>query len=525
MMFVDKTTSSSVTIDENKKKTTLLKDNSWIKRADYEDEPVDDDPNFGKSLLHHSKTGQTVVSSSTDPDPVKSTKPESSSTSVHALSRRFGVPLDESKTSSSTKTSTSYTRRYTSGITDPPSMTTTTVTEDPKTSTKTTTVTKNGTTTETTIQNTKSSVITSPTKTETFSERVKSSSKGAQLPPYSPTKTTTTTKVTSTKEVVDKPLDSALQSSLKDEDLTNLDNIPSFTTTGTVMVKNSSDAIAEDNLYDTLIPSSIRDGDSNSSTVTTTRTVTVKSSPDSFVGDKLYDSLIPTSAKDDAMNSSTKMTSSQTVTVTSTAKEKTKTTTTTKTSFDSMDESYGSFLSKTITSDVSSPIRSQSPVLSTPTSTRSLSYSSYTDDIPSPRTGSYSDSYSKTYSYSRPDTSYEYTSITSPSLYSSSSYKSNRLSDDSLADPIYTKSSTKSVYQSERPLLEKDLCTSCRKPFTGDAKMILDDMKINCHATCFKCDVCNSSLSNMKAGDSMWIYKRTVHCENCFEATRDKWRR
>ncbi|XP_015821554.1 sciellin isoform X7 [Nothobranchius furzeri] len=489
MSYSYKTTSSSVTIDENKKKTTLLKDNSWIKRADYEDEPVDDDPNFGKSLLHHSKTGQTVVSSSTDPDPVKSTKPESSSTSVHALSRRFGVPLDESKTSSSTKTSTSYTRRYTSGITDPPSMTTTTVTEDPKTSTKTTTVTKNGTTTETTIQNTKSSVITSPTKTETFSERVKSSSKGAQLPPYSPTKTTTTTKVTSTKEVVDKPLDSALQSSLKDEDLTNLDNIPSFTTTGTVMVKNSSDAIAEDNLYDTLIPSSIRDGDSNSSTVTTTRTVTVKSSPDSFVGDKLYDSLIPTSAKDDAMNSSTKMTSSQTVTVTSTAKE------------------------------------SQSPVLSTPTSTRSLSYSSYTDDIPSPRTGSYSDSYSKTYSYSRPDTSYEYTSITSPSLYSSSSYKSNRLSDDSLADPIYTKSSTKSVYQSERPLLEKDLCTSCRKPFTGDAKMILDDMKINCHATCFKCDVCNSSLSNMKAGDSMWIYKRTVHCENCFEATRDKWRR
>lgn len=35
-------------------------------------------------------------------------------------------------------------------------------------------------------------------------------------------------------------------------------------------------------------------------------------------------------------------------------------------------------------------------------------------------------------------------------------------------------------------MLEKDLCTYCRKPFTGDAKMVLDDIKINCHASCFK---------------------------------------
>lgn len=37
-----------------------------------------------------------------------------------------------------------------------------------------------------------------------------------------------------------------------------------------------------------------------------------------------------------------------------------------------------------------------------------------------------------------------------------------------------------------RVVLEKDLCTHCRKPFNGEAKMILDDMNINCHATCFK---------------------------------------
>jgi len=100
--------------------------------------------------------------------------------------------------------------------------------------------------------------------------------------------------------------------------------------------------------------------------------------------------------------------------------------------------------------------------------------------------------------------------------------------------------------------------------------MILDDMKINCHASCFKvsgaglvrqkkeaprfiidenvpsllcicapvtghllsvsyqyacvcvwqCEVCSNTLGHMKAGDSMWIYKRMVHCENCFDVTR-----
>lgn len=40
---------------------------------------------------------------------------------------------------------------------------------------------------------------------------------------------------------------------------------------------------------------------------------------------------------------------------------------------------------------------------------------------------------------------------------------------------------------------------------------------------CFwQCEVCDGTLGHMKAGDSMWIYKRMVHCENCFEVTRGK---
>ncbi|XP_028446227.1 sciellin [Perca flavescens] len=176
----------------------------------------------------------------------------------------------------------------------------------------------------------------------------------------------------------------------------------------------------------------------------------------------------------------------------------------------------------------------ETPTLSSPSSkSKTTSYSSYTDDLPSTRTTSYtistkpSDDYSdrQSYSYSRPDSSYEYSSITSPTVYTSQSYRSNSRSDD-MVDSIYRESSMKSVYAApKRAVLEKDLCSYCRKPFSGDAKMVLDDMKINCHASCFKCEVCNSNLGNMKAGDSMWIYKRMVHCENCFEVTREKWRR
>lgn len=36
----------------------------------------------------------------------------------------------------------------------------------------------------------------------------------------------------------------------------------------------------------------------------------------------------------------------------------------------------------------------------------------------------------------------------------------------------------------------------------------------------WQCEVCNSTLGHMKAGDSLWIYKRMVHCENCFDVTR-----
>ncbi|XP_039861730.1 sciellin isoform X1 [Simochromis diagramma] len=499
-------------------KTSLLKDNSWIRKPDDEEEPVDQDPNFAKSVLGQYKSNETLAS--LEPEEETATKPSNTATSVQELSKRFGGKQNDLKTNTPSSTKTSYTKStYSSVKADSPTVTTTTkttVTEYPKTSTKTTTVTKDGSTTETTTtttQSVKSPVTKTPISSGTFSDRVRTSSKGQEYQPYSPTLTTpkvTETTVTLTKDTEDKVYDTHLPSSIQD-DLSPTESKTTISTTKTVTVKSSTDTNAKDQLYDTLIPGSVKADDSKS-IVSTTKTVTVKSSYDDDVfkaktptktsfkaEDQLYDTLLPTSIRSDSSSP-----------VSSSSVKKT----------------------ETVTVESSRGGESPSPVSTS--STRSLSsYSSYSSDIPSTRTTSYtittSDDYSSnrnTYTYSRPDSSYEYTSITSPSVYSSTSYRSRSRSDDILSEPTYSKSSVKSAYAApERTVLEKDLCTVCRKPFTGDAKMVLDDINMKCHASCFKCEVCNITLGNLKAGDSLWIYKRMVHCSNCFEVTKEKWRR
>ncbi|XP_029967679.1 sciellin isoform X2 [Salarias fasciatus] len=392
------------------KTSGLLKDNSWIKKQDDEDEDIDRDPNYGRSILR---------GTSDDSDDNEETISKSVSTSVEALQQRFGgSPTDLG----SSTTTTTYSRDGKSTMT-----------------------------TETTVTR---STVNKTSSTKTFTERVLSSSKGAQYSTYSPPKTTEVTKkaITSTSD-------------------------------------------AEDHLYDSLVPSATK---STYSPTDSKTTVTVKSSGDLEAEDNLYDRLIPQAIKDEAASGRTSSTS-ETVTVRSS-------------SIRDDDDLYNSLRTKS--SDFSSLNRGESPTVTSSTSIRS--YSSYTEDSPITSTTSYTIS-------TKPG--YDYSSTTSPTSYTSTTYRSSR-SDDSLSDPIYSKSSTRSVYSSsDRTLLEKDLCTTCRKPFTGDAKMVLEDINVNCHASCFKCDVCSSTLGHLKAGDSMWVYRGMVHCENCFEVTRAKWRR
>ncbi|XP_036152424.1 sciellin isoform X10 [Myotis myotis] len=76
---------------------------------------------------------------------------------------------------------------------------------------------------------------------------------------------------------------------------------------------------------------------------------------------------------------------------------------------------------------------------------------------------------------------------------------------------------------SDRSVIERDMCTYCRKPLGTKTKMILDELQICCHSTCFKCEICQRPLENLRAGDSIWIYQRTIHCEPCYSKVVAKW--
>ncbi|NXP44240.1 SCEL protein, partial [Heliornis fulica] len=116
-----------------------------------------------------------------------------------------------------------------------------------------------------------------------------------------------------------------------------------------------------------------------------------------------------------------------------------------------------------------------------------------------------------------------------PNNFSETNYSSN--SDRKTRKSLYgtyeeniTGNTIKTVYStSDRSIIGKDICTYCRKPLGIDAKMILDALQICCHSTCFKCEVCKRPLEDLKAGDSIWIYRKTVHCEPCYSKVKEKW--
>ncbi|KAM9192652.1 sciellin isoform 3-T3 [Dugong dugon] len=76
---------------------------------------------------------------------------------------------------------------------------------------------------------------------------------------------------------------------------------------------------------------------------------------------------------------------------------------------------------------------------------------------------------------------------------------------------------------SDKSVIARDMCTYCRKPLGIEAKMILEELQICCHSTCFKCEICKQPLEDLKAGDSIWIYRQTIHCEPCYSKVMAKW--
>ncbi|XP_069826764.1 sciellin isoform X1 [Dendropsophus ebraccatus] len=156
---------------------------------------------------------------------------------------------------------------------------------------------------------------------------------------------------------------------------------------------------------------------------------------------------------------------------------------------------------------------------STTTSTYKVAEDSY--DAPSRRSTT---SYKNTVDGPNSGSNVTVTEETSYSTLPGSSFGDVRNSSTNTYGQNIVSNSIKTVYStSDRSVMEKDMCTYCRKPLGIDAKMVLKDLNICCHATCFKCEACSGSLENLKAGDSMWIYKQTIHCEPCYFSAREKW--
>lgn len=100
MSFTGKSNSQSGTtsstgsinpVNESKKKTSLLKDNSWIKSNVNEDQKVEQETNFGKTVLSRYKSNESLTSpqDKTSKTETKTTTVTTSpGSSVQALSKR-----------------------------------------------------------------------------------------------------------------------------------------------------------------------------------------------------------------------------------------------------------------------------------------------------------------------------------------------------------------------------------------------------------------------------------------------------
>ncbi|GAA6108211.1 sciellin [Tachysurus ichikawai] len=447
-------TGKSSVVDDSKKKTSLLQDNSWIKKEPIDDKVVDQTTNYGRSVLGRYKSNENLTSpSETKTSTVftsSSTVTDSGSprTSVQSLTKRFSTSQDELDSFS---TPTTPTPSYKDG-------------------------------TKTTVTTSRTSVLNSPTKTKTFSEKIFTNSKtttSEEIKTIKPVRTPTSPTKTTKQETftVTTSKDSPVQDGTKTVKSVTIPSSPDKNTkTETVTVTTFQDTIVKDDIKSVKSTPPSSQTKTISDTTYTSTTPTSKPSSYSFSSkssteDHLFDTLIPSSIKDTYASDIRNDKSSETRS-------------TAYTRMSSKDSRPEEYISENVYTEYvkTSSAMSDSHVLDS----RRGTTKTYT---------------ATTYSDSRPEILLD-------------TYKSSRSS----MEMLYTTPERK-IYA------EKDICTYCQKPILYDTKMILPEMDIKCHANCFKCQVCNSNLGHLKAGDSMWVYRRNVHCEACFGVIKGKWHR
>ncbi|XP_026128308.1 mucin-5AC-like isoform X1 [Carassius auratus] len=547
-------TRSIKTVDDGKKKS-LLKDNSWIKTNVNENEQVERESNFGRSVLSRYKSNENLVSpqdKTSKTESKTSTVTTSSGTSVQALSKRFGGSQDKLNETRTTGTKT------------------TVKTEPRRSSTSSTTTTiKDGTKiTETTVTTTSQDVVKSSTKSETLSDKDLADLNTRSSGKY---KTEVIT-VKSSKDTVDGPT-SPVKTSTSIKTYTKEDVSPAKRTSYSVRSTKST----EDHLFDTLIPTSVKTANTKPDhSDYKTEVVTVKTSKDisdvptspvkTTTSIKTYtkEDVSPTkttsySTKSDYKTEVVTVKSSKDIIDLPTSPVKTTTSIKTYTNEDVSPTKTTSYSTKSDYKTEVVTVKSSKDISDVPTSPvkTTTSIKTYTEDVSPTKTTSYSVRSTKStedqlfdtlipssiksantkYDSSREDVSVsksirtvystnerdEWSTVTSPS-YTRTSYTESRPV-DYLSDTLSSKTTTTVYTSPERVVSGKDICTVCHKNMYTDEKIVLDDMNINCHASCFKCGVCHLSLGHLKAGDSLWVYRRAIHCESCFGVTKGKWLR
>ncbi|XP_058885289.1 sciellin-like isoform X2 [Acipenser ruthenus] len=588
----------SQVIQDNKKRTNVLQDNSWIKKRP--DEDVDKEENFGKAVLNRYKSEESLDSNADrktsseikNPLPSQDTLTKRHSTSEVQLNK-FKEADDKYKRQSWTttdgKSSTSVTKSVTSRTT--PDGKTTTVTTQQKLPTKTwgsplkddpygthSTTTNKSETTEVKRFSTSQSDVQSTDKTADLKDPSSTTLKTIDGTPLvsattKTTKTAVTNIATNQESIKDgTPLVSASTKTTKTA-VTNIATNQESIKDGTPLVSASTKTTKTAVTNIATNQESIKDG--NLVPVPTTKTAElIDQSTAQQKSDKGKVVPVPTTKNAELTDQSAAQQKSDkgywdSVKTDSSVKSPVTTTTTTTRELDivksgsslkspvstttitgPLDDLYGSLVptAKTASYSInrkSEPRTEYSYEYTDGTSTQKTSVSSrrsessydidfspaehmkttYKDNS-SPQSNLYEDTVSTKTTKTLYSSSDSYGYESSPTVYTKTTYKDNSSPQTNMYEDTVSSKSIKTVYSTpDRSVIEKDMCTYCRKPMSTDAKMILDEMQICCHASCFKCEVCNCSLGQLKAGDSLWIYRRTVHCENCFTNTREKWHR
>ncbi|XP_077103484.1 uncharacterized protein LOC143756695 isoform X5 [Siphateles boraxobius] len=487
---------------------TVLQDNSWIRRNAEEDEPIDDDPNFGKVVLSQQKPVDDVSSKS-----VKAEKPPvNSGTSFNSFSKSPAPvntsiaaivpppapapapkpPVPAKNPVLKTPNTSSFTARVFSGANTSKVLSPVKPSFGEKSPELTASQTTNGLNKSisagppSSVTDVKSSSVSSPVKSSTRSESVSLS-----------TLKSSTQSQSQSESVSVSTLKSSTPSQSQSESVS----------VSTVKSSTPSQSQSESVSVSTVKSSTPSQSQSESVSVSTLKSSTPFQSQSESVSVSTVKSSTPFQSQSESVSVSTVKSSTpfqsqgESVSV-STVKS--------STPFQSQSESVSGSTLKS-----STPFQSQSESVSVSTLKSSTPSQSQTTVTNTRTSSALDESLSSRYSPSAVSLNTHYGSQT-PRTQVRTVNTEIPAAPQTLRSPLQT-------LQSSSRVSSRDACTVCGKPIAGDGKMILQELNIISHTSCFRCAVCRCDLGGLEAGKSLWVLRERVHCSNCFSDIRGQW--